>query len=72
MIFDSNGNLILPQGTIESFREEMKRMKHPRREKTGIKVTCPRCGHQWERMTKKAGDVRCHPCGQRIKLEALE
>ena len=71
MIFDSNGNLILPPGTVESFREEMKRMKHPRREKTDITVTCPKCGHKWERMTKKAGDVRCHPCGQRIKLEAL-
>ncbi len=54
-MFDSNGNLILPQGTIESFREVMKHMKHPHREKTGIMVTCPRCSHQWERMTRKAG-----------------
>ena len=70
-MFDCNGNLILPKGTIENFREEMKKMKHPGRKKTGVFVVCPKCGHQWERMTKKAGDVRCHPCGQRIKLEAL-
>ena len=71
-MFDSNGNLILPKGTTENFREEMKKMKHPGRKKTGVFVVCSKCGHQWERMTRKAGDVRCHPCRQRIKLEALE
>jgi DNA-directed RNA polymerase subunit RPC12/RpoP len=71
-MFDCNGNLILPKGTIENFREEMKKMKHPGRKKTGVLVVCTKCGHEWERMTRKAGDVRCHPCGQRIKLEALE
>ena len=68
MIFDSNGSLIFPLGTIEYFREEMKRMKNPHREKTGIRVSCPRCGHQWEKTTRKARKARCYPCGRRIEL----
>jgi ribosomal protein S27E len=64
-LFDSNGNLILRKGAIETFQTEMRR-------KTGIMVRCPKCGHQWERMTRKAGKVRCHSCGKRIELEALE
>ena len=70
-MFDCNGNLILPKGTIENFREEMKKMKHPGRKKTGVFVTCSKCGHEHERMTKKAGKFKCHSCGQRIRLEAL-
>jgi len=70
-MFDCEGNLILRKGAIENFREEMRKGRYSGHKKTGIMVRCPRCDHQWERMTKKAGDVRCHPCGQRIKLEAL-
>ena len=70
-MFDSYGNLILPKGAIENFREETKKMKHPGRKKTGVFVTCSKCGHEHERMTKKAGKFKCHSCGQRIKLEAL-
>ena len=72
MMFDSQGNLILPKGAIENFMEEMKKTKHPGRKKTGVMISCPECGHRWERMTRKAGTVRCHPCGKRIELEALE
>ena len=72
MMYDSQGNLILPKGAIENFMEEMKKMKHPGRKKTGVMVTCNKCGHTWERMTRKAGTVRCHPCKNRIELEAIE
>ena len=72
MMYDSQGNLILPKGAIENFMEEMKKMKHPGRKKTGVMVTCNKCGHTWERMTRKAGRVRCHPCKNRIELEAIE
>ena len=40
MMYDDHGNLILPKGAIENFREEMKKMKHPGRKKTGVMVTC--------------------------------
>lgn len=70
--FDSNGNLILSDGTLEIFREEMKKMRHPVRRHTGVKIECSRCGRTWERMSRKAGTLRCHSCGQRIEMEALE
>jgi hypothetical protein len=44
-MYDDHGNLILPKGTIENFMEEMKKMKHPGRKKTGVMVTCNKCGH---------------------------
>ena len=65
MIFDSNGNLILRKGAIEAFQTEMRR-------KTGIMVRCPKCGHEWERMTKKAAAIKCSHCRKKVYVEAID
>jgi tRNA(Ile2) C34 agmatinyltransferase TiaS len=63
-IFDSNGNLILPRGAIEEFRKEkqLNKARYP----TGVYVSCPRCGHSWERQGRSAGILKCRKCRNRI------
>jgi transcription elongation factor Elf1 len=68
-MFDSSGNLILPRGAIEAIGRYRKDQRG--RRKTGIFVTCPRCGHRWERMSKK-GTARCFVCKKRFSLEDLK
>ena len=65
MIFDSNGNLILRKGAIEAFQTDTRR-------KTGIMVRCPKCGHEWERMTRKAATIRCSHCREKVYVEAID
>jgi predicted Zn-ribbon and HTH transcriptional regulator len=72
MVFDNQGNLIFPKGAIENFREEMKKSRYSGRTKTGVWTMCSKCGHRWERRTKKAGKARCHTCNNWIDQEALE
>ena len=67
-MFDASGKLILPGGTQEVFAQYRK--EFPRR-KTSIFAECPRCGHRWERMTKK-GTARCFLCKKRFSLEDLK
>jgi tRNA(Ile2) C34 agmatinyltransferase TiaS len=65
-IFDSNGNLILPRGAIEEFRKEkqLNKARYP----TGVYVSCPRCGHSWERQGRSAGTLKCGKCGRKFKV----
>ena len=66
MIFDSNGNLILPRGAIEEYKREKQLSKA--RFPTGVYVSCPRCGHTWERQGRSAGILKCGRCGNRIMV----
>jgi len=65
-MFDSSGNLVLPRDTEEVFAEYHRKLP---KNKTGIWVTCPGCGHEWERISTKA-EVRCRRCRKRFSLEA--
>ena len=44
MIFDSDGNLILPQGTAREYGIIKRKLKP---KATGVFVICPRCGNTW-------------------------
>ena len=68
MIFDSDGNLILPSGTAREFRIIKRKLK-PRA--TGVYVICPKCGNTWERRSRAAGTVRCHSCNERRDVEDI-
>ena len=61
MAFDNDGMLILPTYTEKMYKETMKRRKQ-RKYRTGVFVTCSRCGYKWERWGLKNTRVRCHRC----------
>ena len=68
MIFDSDGNLILPSGTAREYRIIKRKLKP---KATGVFVMCPKCGNTWERRSKAAGTVRCHSCNEKIQVEEI-
>jgi predicted RNA-binding Zn-ribbon protein involved in translation (DUF1610 family) len=68
MIFDSDGNLILPRGTRMEYTNIRRKLKP---KATGVFVICPKCGNTWERRSKRAGTVRCHSCNERITVEEI-
>ncbi len=69
MIFDSDGNLVLPRGARMEFSNVRRRMR-PRA--TGVFVVCPRCGNAWERRTRSAGTLRCYACNNKVEVEEIE
>ena len=68
MIFDSDGNLILPRGTRMEYTNIRRKLKP---KATGVFIICPKCGNTWERRSKAAGTVRCHSCGERMIVEEI-
>ena len=68
MIFDTDGNLILPSGTAREYRIIKRKLKP---KATGAFVICPKRGNTWERRSKAAGTVRCRSCGERITVEEI-
>lgn len=56
-LFDENGMLIIPEGalTVERVAKKGKR-------KTGVFVTCIKCGYRWQRESRREGNIRCHKC----------
>ncbi|MHB1708468.1 MAG: TFIIB-type zinc ribbon-containing protein [Thermoplasmataceae archaeon] len=68
-LFNQNGDLILPSGAVEEFRHEGKAAKKIPLGKT---IRCPKCGHEWELLAGTGSVRRCHSCGARVMLEAME
>jgi ribosomal protein S27E len=63
--------LILPEGVKIEFARNRTRLIN-RRMRTGVFVTCPACGYEWERGSRKEGKIRCHKCGITIQVERIE
>lgn len=70
-LFDQNGLLILPEGARIEFERNSKRIRNLKR-RTGVYVSCPGCGHEWERASRKEGRIRCHRCKSTIKVDKIE
>jgi ribosomal protein S27E len=68
MIFDSDGNLMLPRGTARENRLIRRKLKP---KATGVFVICQKCGNTWERKSEAAGTVRCHSCNDKIQVEEI-
>jgi len=39
--------------------------------KTGVFLTCPQCGHRWERRSTSGGEVRCKKCLAKVEVDPL-